>query len=68
MEKTIVEYKIKEEGVKWENIKVSLTDPESPDAPQSIDTTAVFLARCYHAEVRWNYEGSAQGHYVGWWY
>lgn len=68
MDYETVEYKIKEEGKRWEDTPVFMTDCMSPKDPWSINKYADFLARCHNAEVRWNFRGSSQGHYIGYGY
>lgn len=61
----IVEYKVKEQGTRWEDTPVFLSDPCHAGGVENANLFATFLSRCHGAEVRWNYQDSSQGHYVG---
>jgi hypothetical protein len=57
-----VEFKVKEEGKSWEETQVLITLDLNSRA--EIFDTAIRLYRVFEKEVRWNFEGLSQGHYV----
>ena len=57
-----VEFKIKQEGVKWEDTPVDFATKLSNRG--AINYVAMRLAKKHGTEVRWNFEGISQGHYV----
>jgi len=61
----IAEFKISVDGATWEDIPVmaKLVMMGSEEA----NRTASKLADIVQREVRWNWAGSPQGHYVGAW-
>ena len=57
-----VEFRIKQEGVKWEDTPVDFTSTFL--TRKGIDDFAERISEIHQAEVRWNFEGLSQGHYV----
>jgi hypothetical protein len=57
-----VEFRIKQEGIKWEDTPVDFTS--SFFSRSGIDYFAKQTSKIHQAEVRWNFEGLSQGHYV----
>ena len=57
-----VEFRIKQEGVKWEDTPVYLAS--SFFTLGDITYFAKRISEIHQAEVRWNFEGLSQGHYV----
>ncbi len=57
-----VEFKIKQEGVRWEDTPVYLAS--SFFTLGDITYFAKRISEIHQAEVRWNFEGLSQGHYV----
>ena len=57
-----VEFRIKQEGVKWEDTPVDFT--MFFGNRNKIFDFAIELAKIHQTEVRWNFEGLSQGHYV----
>lgn len=63
----IIEFKIKQSGVSWEDIPVAYALEILTHIPEErvADSVATSLAKLFGAEVRWNWKGSLQGHYCG---
>ena len=61
---TKVQYKIKDGGKRWEDIRVYFTGWEDADNESGIWKQARLFANIFRNQVRWNYEGSSQGNYV----
>ena len=61
-----VEFKYKRKGVSWENTPITAIKNVNDDvfAEETADSFARWLSDGFKAEVRWNYEGYGQGHYV----
>ncbi len=57
-----VEFKVKQEGLRWEDTPVYLANTFFDHS--GIDYFANRISEIHQAEVRWNFEGSFQGHYV----
>lgn len=57
-----VEFRIKQEGVRWEDTPVDLAS--SFFTLGDITYFAKRISEIHQAEVRWNFEGLSQGHYV----
>ena len=57
-----VEFRIKQEGVRWEDTPVYLA--LSFFTLGDITYFAKRLSKHFNTEVRWNFEGVSQGHYV----
>ena len=59
---TTIEFKVKQENTKWEDTPVNRTQ-EIHNAYEIVKY-AERLSKVFHTEIRWNYEGLSQGHYV----
>jgi len=60
-----VEFKIRMEGLPWEQCPVVSSVPDCLGSPHEYDAIAARLSRDANgAEVRWNLPGSYQGHCV----
>ena len=57
-----VEFRIKQENVKWEDTPVYVV--RAFYSRKDILDFAIDLVKIFQAEVRWNFEGLSQGHYV----
>ncbi len=57
-----VEFRIKQENVKWEDTPIYVV--RSFYNRKAIFDFAANLVEIFQAEVRWNFEGLSQGHYV----
>ena len=58
------EFKIKQAGVPWEETPVEFTLNTLPRYMQGAQDFAKLSANFTHRAVRWNAQGSLQGHYV----
>jgi len=59
---TTIEFKVKQEGTKWEDIPVNRV--MSIHNFYEITKYAERLSKVFQTEIRWNYRGISQGHYV----
>lgn len=57
-------YKVKRDGLKWEETPTYTRQHFAPDDEISPSALAQKIANAVHDEVRWNSLGSQQGHYV----
>jgi hypothetical protein len=57
-----IEFKIKDDDKNWEDTPVYIT--VEIDERKNVDDFAQRLSRMFEKEVRWNFEGLSQGHYV----
>ena len=57
-----VEFKLKQEGLKWEDTPVYLAQTFFDHS--DIDYFAKSLSKRFNTEVRWNFKDLTQGHYV----
>jgi hypothetical protein len=60
----IVNFKVKEAGVRWEDLQVFRSGNYPEDGVPKIRRYARDLANRFGREVRWNWLLSKQGHYV----
>ena len=57
-----IEFKIKDDDENWEDTPVCIT--VEINERKNVDDFAQRLSRMFEKEVRWNFEGLSQGHYV----
>lgn len=65
----IIELRVKRQGVAWEQVEPVLADigdsPRRETQRKRANALANALASGSGQEVRWNYQDSQQGHYIG---
>ena len=59
---TTIEFKIKQESTKWEDTPVNRT--QTIHNVYEIIKYAERLSKVFKTEIRWNYKGLSQGHYI----
>ena len=59
---TTIEFKVKQEGVKWEDTPINRI--QTIHNPDEINKYAERLSKVFETEIRWNYKGISQGHYI----
>jgi len=57
-----VEFRIKQKGVRWEDTPIYVV--RSFCDRKAILDFAIDIVEMFQTEVRWNYKGVSQGHYV----
>lgn len=59
---TVIEFKVKQENTKWEDTRINRT--RTIHSINEILEYAERLSKTFGTEIRWNYKGLSQGHYV----
>ena len=59
---TTIEFKVKQENAKWEDTSVNRT--AIIHNVDEINEYAARLSKVFKTEIRWNYKGFSQGHYI----
>ena len=59
---TTIEFKVKQENTKWEDTPINRI--QTIHNIDEINKYAARLSKVFKTEVRWNYEGLSQGHYI----
>jgi hypothetical protein len=59
----IAQFKVETPGVKWEDTPVD--DEKACSSSEEANEHALRIANKRQREVRWNWTGTTQGHYIG---